>query len=668
MTRRAVLLGLLLTIALAIVIPYSDLQLKGTWIAACHLPVGAFFLFVVLTLLLNPLLKRLHGKLALRSGELVTVYAMTLVGSGLPSFGLSAYLIPTLAGCGYFATPENHWATWFYRYVPQWFVPFDLSRIPGSPASGLPTLYRWIPHRFHPAGPDILRQFYEGLPASRPIPWGPWVVPLFAWTLFALLFFTATYALSVILRRQWAEGERLTFPLVQLPLVMVEETAGGTMPFLKQPAVWVAFVIPQLVHLLNGIHTYFPAVPAIPLRFDLTHTLTGRPWNQLGILWVWIHFSVIGLTFLLPPDFSFSLWFCYLLFKLEGALIVSLGGQLKFMPNYPVPRYAGLQMLGAFLILAGYLCYAARPHLRGVWSTVRKLPGALDDSNEPLSYRTAVLGGLLALLGASVLLASAGLNFLVALASLLLAMMVILILTRMISEGGLLFVQAPFRPSDMYLTAVGSGALGARNLTVLAFYERIFAFDVRACLQPYLMDSFRLSDGPGVPRRKLTGALVLAVLASIVVSYGAILQTAYRHGAITQQGWFMIASPQQPFNQLASYLGQPTDPQPLDLLTVAIGAVVTLFLCVARNRFAGFPLHPMGFAMGPSWPLIQLWFSLFLGWLFKASILRWSGMKGYRSAYPFFLGLVLGEFTAAGFWVIVGMLAGTGVSYRFLLT
>lgn len=665
MTRRAILLGSLLMIVLAVVTPYSDLRLNGTWVAACHLPVGAFFCFLVLALLLNPLLGRLRPKLALSGGELAGVYAMTLVGAGIPSFGLTAYLIPTLLGAGYFATPENGWVTWLYSTIPQWFVPFDLSRVPGSPVSGLPALYRHIPPRFHPAGPEMLKQFYEGIPASRAIPWEPWLVPLAAWTLLALCFFAACYGLAVILRRQWVEGERLTFPLVQLPLALVSDVQPcGWPPFLRQPAVWIGFSMPTLVHLVNGLHTYFPSVPQIPLRWDLTSAL-GPRLATVGILWLWIHFSVIGLTFLLPAEFSFSLWFFYLVFKLEGLALVQTGHTIEFMRDYPVPKYAGLQMLGAFAVLAGYLFYTARPHLRGVWlRAIRR--GGLDDRDEPLGYRAALLALAGGLSGAAGLLAVAGLPFGLALLALVLTLMVILILTRMINEGGLLFVQAPFRPTDMIAVFGDPRNLGPRPLGVLAYFERLFSFDVRACLQPSLMDAFRLADGPRLPRRSLTGPLALSILLAIAASYAATLHTAYRYGAVTGSPWFMIGSPQQPFARLVAQLSTPTDPKPADAATVGLGVVVMLLLCIARGRWPGFGLHPLGFAMGPSWPLIQLWFSLLLGWLCKVAALRIGGMKGYRQAYPFFLGLVLGEFVAAGWWVIIGMWRGT--SYRFLLT
>ncbi len=663
MTRRAVALGAALVVALSIVTPYSDLRLNGTWVAACHLPVGAFFCFLVLACLLNPLLRWVAGRWALQPGELTVAYAMTLAGAGIPSFGLSAYLIPTLVGVGYFATPENAWVNWFYRFVPQWFVPFDLTRLPGSPVTALPACYRWLPHRFRPAGPELLRQFYEGLPGGQPVPWQPWVVPLVAWTALALLLFGVYYGLAVILRRQWIDRERLTFPLVQLPLALVHESDGAVIPgFLRRPAVWVGFAVPTLVHLVNGLHTYLPAVPELRMRYDLGPLLASPPWNQLGIFWLWIHFSVIGLTFLIPTDFSFSLWFFYLVFKLEGAALVQLGGTVQYMPNYATPRYAAFQMLGAFAVLFGYLWYAARPHLADVWRRTRRP----EPEDEPLPARAAVGAVVLGLGGAAAILKLAGLPFGLGLLVLVLLLVVVMTLTRMIAEGGLLFVQAPFRPSDMLLLGTTAGALGPRTLCTLAFFERVHCFDLRATLWPYLMDSFRLADGAGVPRRKLTGPLALAILLAIGTSYAAVLYTAYRYGAVTQSGWFMIASPQQPFQLLTTQLASPPAPRPSDLATAGVGATVMLALCVLRNHYVGFALHPLGYAMGPSWPLIQLWFSLFLGWLCKSAVLRWSGMKGYRAAYPFFLGLILGEFVAAGCWVIVGMFAGT--AYRFLLT
>jgi len=98
-----------------------------------------------------------------------------------------------------------------------------------------------------------------------------------------------------------------------------------------------------------------------------------------------------------------------------------------------------------------------------------------------------------------------------------------------------------------------------------------------------------------------------------------------------------------------------------------VGAVVTLLLSYMRVRFSWWPFHPLGYAMGPSWPMIQLWFSILVGWLTKVLILRYGGMRGFVRARPFFLGLVLGEFTVAGLWLLIDALTGVK-DHRIFLT
>ena len=50
-----------------------------------------------------------------------------------------------------------------------------------------------------------------------------------------------------------------------------------------------------------------------------------------------------------------------------------------------------------------------------------------------------------------------------------------------------------------------------------------------------------------------------------------------------------------------------------------------------------------------------MWFPIFIAWLLKRVILRASGLQGYRTAVPFFLGLVLGEFVVGSVWNILGL-------------
>ena len=67
-----------------------------------------------------------------------------------------------------------------------------------------------------------------------------------------------------------------------------------------------------------------------------------------------------------------------------------------------------------------------------------------------------------------------------------------------------------------------------------------------------------------------------------------------------------------------------------------------LFLMFMRSRFLWFPFHPIGFAIGPIWIMDQIWVTVFFAGMIKLIFLKYSGMKLYRNAQPFFLGLILG--------------------------
>ncbi|MGQ9462726.1 MAG: DUF6785 family protein [Candidatus Fervidibacter sp.] len=193
-TWRSLLLGLTGTTILAWLVPVFDLKVQGTWIASCHLPIGVFNLFVTL-LFANAVLKAVYPSWALSRKELLASYCLMLVGSGLPSFGFTEYLFPTLAGTLYYARPENRWAELTFRYIPQWFVPWDVREAALSLGGAPPTnewwasFYELLPSPLQPGGREIVRLFYEGAPQNTPIPLSHWVVPTATWTLLGLTFF-----------------------------------------------------------------------------------------------------------------------------------------------------------------------------------------------------------------------------------------------------------------------------------------------------------------------------------------------------------------------------------------------------------------------------------------------------------------------------------------------
>ena len=81
-------------------------------------------------------------------------------------------------------------------------------------------------------------------------------------------------------------------------------------------------------------------------------------------------------------------------------------------------------------------------------------------------------------------------------------------------------------------------------------------------------------------------------------------------------------------------------------------------LTFVKNRFVGFPIHPIGLAVGLPHPVQIIWPSVFFAWLCKALILKYGGARLYVRLRPLFLGMVLGSFGTAGIWLIIDLCTG----------
>ena len=82
----------------------------------------------------------------------------------------------------------------------------------------------------------------------------------------------------------------------------------------------------------------------------------------------------------------------------------------------------------------------------------------------------------------------------------------------------------------------------------------------------------------------------------------------------------------------------------------------TGLLSFAQYRFAGWPLHPVGLAIALTNTVAIDWFGIFLAWLVKLVALRYGGIHLYRLLLPFFIGLILGYFTAIGLSFFIDMI------------
>lgn len=630
-TVRAVIIGLACASFLCLITPYNDYYIRGTFAAGNHFPIGSFFLFTLLILVVNVVLRKFYPGSELSPSELITIWCMMLVASGIPSSGLMRYHLFMLTAPFYFDSPENDWKDLFHQYLPNWLVIKDLK---------------------------AAKYFYEGLPPGAPVPWGLWLKPALLWSLYFLATYFVLICLSTILRKQWVERERFSFPLVKLPAEMVERPIGEKSrlnSFLKNRLTWIGFAIPVFLHTINGLHRYFPYVPEIPLYFYPDKYFTERPWTALRSTIMMIYPSVIGFSYLLSLDVSFSFWFFYMIYKLQSLI--------AFAAGFPASGWtlANRQEMGGYLALVAFVLWIARHHLKDVFLKTLGLKSKriIDDSNEPLPYRMALIGLVAGTILTAAFGSAAGMSFWLALGIMLFFYIMAIVLTWMVVDGGFLFLLAIFRPSDYLVISLGTSRFSASDLTIMA-YEKTMMFDLREFMMPHLMNSFKAADAVNLSRRKLLAILCLTLVLAVGVSYCSGLWLWYHKGGLNLSYWYAP----EPFNRLATQLTYPTSSNWLDLSFIFTGVGVMSFLIFMRYRFFWWRVHPLGYAMTTSWAPFTVWFSFFLGWAFKYSILKYGGFSLYNKARPLFLGMVVGESLIGGIWIIIGMI--TKVSYRIM--
>jgi len=630
---RAILVGLAAVIVLGIVTPCCDLFWIGSLIGSTYLPVGALFLFFFFVFILNTILKVF--KVPLRPNELLIIYAMMAVSSGIPSFGYAVQVIPIITAPFYYATPENHYVEILQKFIPAWMAPQN---------------------------PDVVKYLFEGLPKGMPIPFKAWFIPLFWWTLLTCAIYAVMLSLSIILRKQWVENEKLVFPLVYVPLEMVKEDEKNPMalipPFFKNKIVWIAFLIPVVIYSIKGLHYYFPAVPDVNLVFDIAPFFTEKPLNSLNPFWMKIYFSVIGLTYLIPTALSFSLWFFYLFFQLQTVIGTTLGFQMPIFPNGFMRAFQAYQAAGSILVFGVLLFWAMRGELKIMFKQMFR-PATPENKEEVNSFRVAWAGLVGGFLFICFWAMAAGVKFWAIFLWAAIFFLIIMVTTRLVAEGGLFYIHHEFYPLELIFPFTGSAAMGARSIFTLAAFNQIFSREYRATEMPHFMNNLKMADSAKMKKESFYGPMWLAIIVMICVSYTTILVLMYRYGGVNLTNWWTRDLPNQfVAARAAYYITTPVKVSIKDVMTMIIGGGVTIWLFWMRRMFLWWPFHPLGYMMGGGYAMHHIWFATFIGWGIKSIVLKTGGIKIYQKLMPAFIGLILGEFVGIGAWVVIDLISG----------
>jgi hypothetical protein len=585
--------GVLLAPLVCIWVFRSEILYRSADLASSSLPVAA-----VVVLLALLLVRRLFPLLGRR--EVLWMYAVVTATVGISTMGMVQFLVTSLAAPFWFANAGNRWEE-FWAHIPAWVAP---------------------------RSPEVVKGFFVGQSSLYlPQVWKAWLVPVLVWEGFIAVLLVAQFCLAAVFSLHWAKRERLTFPMLQLPLVLTQQRSA------RKPMLWVGIALAVGIQGLNALHYMVPSVPELRVLPTEIGSRLPPPWNGIGTLYLTFYPSVIGLFALVPTNILFSCAFFFALTKGENLMagvwgLNQAGGGGSGFP------YAGEQAQGAIVAFALVVAWSARERLRE----------SLRHPAERLWW-VAFAVSLAALIAFGIALGLRPATGVTLFAVFFLCM---------VSIGWLRAALGPiWNPGNdvaWWTRALVRSPMSVSEGVGLA-YLRWFSFgDFRAHALPTYSEMLVLADASRIPRKPFLVSLGIASLLSIFASLWIALDVYYRHGAssaITDQ-WRTYQG-RLAFDILRSQLdGLAPQPGASQLLAAGWGAVFVLLLQAARHHFLWFPLHPGGFVMAQSGALEWMWVPIVIAGLVKAAILKAGGLRLYEKAVPFFIGLIVGDYAICG--------------------
>lgn len=642
-TPRAFVLGLVLIPIMCFWNEYTEIVAQATDLAAMSLIIAVVFALFVLVCI-NLFLKRFFPRWAFTQAELMFIYLMQTVSIGISGIGMMQFLNTFTGNIFYYGTPENQWKEKFLPAVRPWLLP----------------------------DPAVVKPYYVG--QSTFWTWEHirgWSAPILVWSAYIVVLLWVMLCLNTLLRRQWMDRERLSFPITSLPLEITRD--GGAQAMFGNRLMWIGFLIPVVLESLASLNYLYPSVPYFPIKpgepsLNLTPYFSSiRPWNAMGDLQLSFYPLVIGLTYFLPLDVAFSLWFFYLLTKLENVGAGAMGfrdpGASQAMARMP---YVGEQSAGAFIGVAFFAFYGMRSHLREVVQHAfrPRSQREVQDANEPMPYRLALLGGVAGFALLTGFGMAIGMAWYFPLLFYFLFYLYVITFTRIRAEAGLPWGFGP----DMNVHQLMKAGLGTRafsfqdtvGLHMLLWHD----LDYRCTNMPNQLEATKIGVEARMNLRHIAIVIMVAVLVGALSSWAAVLTCYYQNGAATAKvnNWRTDMG-NTPWRELADWVNNPTKIDGPRLQGVGVGFAVTALLIQMRQRFIWWPFHPIGYAVAGTFTMQWLWCATLIGWLIKLMLIRYGGMKSYRRAIPFFIGLILGDYITGSLWAIYGSLAGV-TTYR----
>ncbi len=604
-----------------VLIPPVCYAVTGSWSSTIYSlmtqPVAAL-LFLIL---LNWPLRKLAPKWAYSQTDLIVIFSIVAVAASLAGeWGLMVN------------TPMHyfpHSETWsptvkdiLKPNMPDWLVVKDLKQVEDMSGGGRDIGYVW-----------------GKLPLFLPLylAWGALMCSL----CFAML------CINSLMRGAWCQRERLTFPLIQLPVAMCE--GGGSGGMWKSRHMWIAFTVMFSIDMLNGLNYLYPNLPAIPTKqiVDLQFIFRDPPASNMGQFPIAIYPFMAAVGLFMPSDLLFSCVAFFLLRKFTHLVLAANGipqGTFKGTAIDPGPPYFDEQTWGGILAMFMASAIVSRGYLVEVWKDIRSGRKTEDGG---LTHRWAFIGLFISFAVLCWFGINGGLPLAYMVPYLVLFLIFSVVLTRIRAQlGPPTHEFAFFGPNAFMNRFFGTKWLTNQQVATLSTtmipLNRIY----RNHAMPYQLEAMKMTMQERIRQRPIFWAIGAATIFGFLCGQFFFHVHAYRTGNL---GWTDAITYAQKIT------ADRKGPDLVGITMTIFGFAMVTILDTIRFRFPAFPLHPAGYVLSMNFGVDYYWFGLLIAMFVKNFVQRYYGLNGYDKLRSVALGILVAEYSAEAIWMIMAL-------------
>jgi hypothetical protein len=160
---------------------------------------------------------------------------------------------------------------------------------------------------------------------------------------------------------------------------------------------------------------------------------------------------------------------------------------------------------------------------------------------------------------------------------------------------------------------------------------------------PVQLEALRMAERLGPRPNRLAWMMAGVIAVGMMAYFWANLQVGYRVGLGTGAVHASMMTARAPAERLDEWLRAPTRGDWAGVAAIVVGIGASALLMLLKLRFPVWPLHPVALPLASGWVIDTIMPAVIGTLIVKALLLRYGGLRAYRRALPFFLGMITGS-------------------------